>query len=410
MTEKPKKHPEPVHRLAIHRRRTPLFRFDPYSPAVDSDPFPFYKTLRDEHPCFWSEEANMWILSRYDDIVTALNDWETYSSAKGNLMDEMPNRAGATLGTTDPPRHDRLRGIIQHAFTRKAVEGLTDPVRTSANAALDALRGEKSFDFVADFSSKVTVDVLFGLFNLPRENERMVRDKAVLMVQSDPATRQKGPEHLAAFQWMGEYARDLVELRKREPGDDLLTALIQAEVNGERLADREVQMTVTTLIMAGIESLSGFLTMFALNLADHADARRRLAADPALIPDAIEESLRFNTSAQRFRRCLQRDVELHGQVMREGDFVCLAYGAGNRDERRFANADRYDIDRKPKGHLGFGGGVHACLGTAFARLASRVAFEEFLARVPDFTRVQEHLPWMSSTTFRSPTRLELAVA
>lgn len=387
-----------------------MFRFDPYSPAVDADPFPFYKTLRDEHPCFWSEEANMWVLSRYDDIVTALNDWETYSSAKGNLMDEMPNRAGNTLGTTDPPRHDRLRNIVQFAFTKKAVEGLVDPVRASANRALDAVQGERSFDFVADFSSKVTVDVLFGLFNLPRENERMVRDKAVLMVQSDPRTRQKGPEHLAAFQWMSEYAKELVELRKREPGDDLITALIQAEVAGEKLADREVQMTITTLIMAGIESLSGFLTMFALNLADHADARRRLVANPALIPDAIEESLRFNTSAQRFRRCLQKDVDLHGQTMRAGDFVCLAYGSGNRDERRFPKAELYDIDRKPKGHLGFGGGVHACLGTAFARLASRVAFEEFLKRVPKFVRVQDQLPWMPSTTFRSPIRLDLAVA
>ncbi|QCO19772.1 cytochrome P450 (plasmid) [Azospirillum brasilense] len=386
-----------------------MFRFDPYSPAVDADPFPFYKTLRDEHPCFWSEEANMWVLSRYDDIVTALNDWETYSSAKGNLMDEMPNRAGNTLGTTDPPRHDRLRSIVQFAFTKKAVEGLTEPVRASANRALDAVQGEKTFDFVSDVSSKVTVDVLFGLFNLPRENERMVRDKAVLMVQSDPRTRQKGPEHLAAFQWMSEYAKELVELRKREPGDDLITALIQAEVAGEKLADREVQMTITTLIMAGIESLSGFLAMFALNLADHADARRRLAANPALIPDAIEESLRFNTSAQRFRRCVQKDVELHGQTMRAGDFVCLAYGSGNRDERRFANAHLYDIDRKPKGHLGFGGGVHACLGTAFARLAARVACEEFLKRVPEFVRVQDQLPWMPSTTFRSPTRLELAV-
>lgn len=386
-----------------------MFRFDPYSPAVDADPFPFYNTLRDEHPCFWSEEANMWVLSRYDDIVTALNDWETYSSAKGNLMDEMPNRAGNTLGTTDPPRHDRLRSIVQFAFTKKAVEGLTEPVRASANRALDAVQGEKTFDFVSDISSKVTVDVLFGLFNLPRDNERMVRDKAVLMVQSDPRTRQKGPEHLAAFQWMSEYAKELVELRKREPGDDLITALIQAEVAGEKLADREVQMTITTLIMAGIESLSGFLAMFALNLADHADARRRLAANPALIPDAIEESLRFNTSAQRFRRCLQKDVELHGQTMRAGDFVCLAYGSGNRDERRFTNAHLYDIDRKPKGHLGFGGGVHACLGTAFARLAARVACEEFLKRVPEFVRVQDQLPWMPSTTFRSPTRLELAV-
>lgn len=151
------------------------------------------------------------------------------------------------------------------------------------------------------------------------------------------------------------------------------------------------------------------MSMFALNLADHADARRDVVADPTLLQEAIEESLRFNTSAQRFRRCLQKDVELHGQQMRAGDFVCLAYGSGNRDERQFPDPDRYDIRRKPRGHLGFGGGVHACLGTAIARLSVKVAFDEFHKVVPDYRRVQEHLPWMPSSTFRSPTRLELAV-
>lgn len=385
-----------------------MFRFDPYSPAIDADPFPFYKVLRDEHPCFWSDEANMWVLSRYDDIVTALNDWQTYSSAKGNLMDELPNRAGATLGTTDPPRHDRLRNLIQHAFAKRNLDHLADPIRASANAALDGVAGERSFDFVESVSSKITVDLLFSLLGLPRSDERTVRDKAVLMVQSDPKSRQKGPEHIAAFQWMADYARALVDERRRTPGDDLLSQFVLAEIDGEKLTDREVQLTTTTLIMAGIESLSGFLTMFALNLADHPGARRELAANLKAIPDAVEESLRFNTSAQRFRRVLMRDVVLHGQTMREGDFVCLCYGSGNRDERQFANPDVYDIARKPRGHLGFGGGVHACLGTSIARLATRIAFEEFLKRFPDFGRVQEQLPWMPSTTFRSPLRLELS--
>ncbi|HNH36426.1 MAG TPA: cytochrome P450, partial [Rhodocyclaceae bacterium] len=165
-----------------------------------------------------------------------------------------------------------------------------------------------------------------------------------------------------------------------------------------------------TLIMAGVESLGGFLAMFALNMADHADARRQCVANPALLADAIEESLRFNTSAQRFRRCLTKDHTLHGQTMREGDFVCLAYGSGNRDERQFANPDVYDIARKPKGHLGFGGSVHACLGTAIARISVKAAFEEFHKIVPEYRRVQEQLPWMPSSTFRSPLRLDLAPA
>jgi cytochrome P450 len=151
------------------------------------------------------------------------------------------------------------------------------------------------------------------------------------------------------------------------------------------------------------------MTMFALNLADQREARRAVVADASLLPEAIEESLRYNTSAQRFKRRLQRDVALHGQVMRQGDFVCLAYGSGNRDERQYPDPDRYDIGRKPRGHLGFGGGVHACLGTAIARLAVKIAFEEFHQAVPEYTRLADQLPWMPSSTFRSPLRLDLVV-
>ncbi|MDH5359520.1 MAG: cytochrome P450 [Gammaproteobacteria bacterium] len=386
-----------------------MFRFDPYSPEVDADPFPFYQTLRDEHPCFWSEEANMWILSRYADIVTALNDWETYSSAQGNLMTELPGRAGSTLGTTDPPRHDRLRSLIQMAVTKRALDHIIEPARASINEHLDAIGDASSFDFVSQVASRYTVDLLFYLFNMPEASKQAVHHNAVLMVQSDPLTHTKGPEHIAAFEWMSDFSGQLIEERKLAPGDDLMSQFIVAEIDGEKLLDREVQMTVTTLIMAGVESMSGFMSMMALNLADHPEQRRILVDDPACISDAVEESLRYNTSAQRFRRVLTRDVQLHGQTMKAGDFVGLAYGSGNRDERQFENPDIYDVTRKPKGHLGFGGGVHACLGTAIARLACKTAFEEFLKRYPDFSRVEQQLPWISSSTFRSPTRLELSI-
>jgi cytochrome P450 len=385
------------------------FSFDPYSPAVDSDPFPLYKTLRDEHPCFWSEEAGMWILSRYADIVTALNDWQTYSSASGNLMTELPNRAGSTLGTTDPPRHDRLRGLVQHAFLKRNLEALGGPMRDIAAAAVGELKGVKKFDFINDFSSKFTVRVLFAALGLPMGDEQTVRDKAVLMVQSDPVTRAKGPEHLAAYNWMRDYAAGVIAERRKNPQDDLISHFSAAEIDGDKLDEMEVLLTTTTLIMAGIESLGGFMSMFAYNMASFHEERRRVAADGNLLADAIEESLRFNTSAQRFRRRLQKDVTLHGQTMKQGDFVCLAYGSGNRDERQFANPDVYDLGRKPKGHLGFGGGVHACLGNAIARMALKIAFEEFFKVIPEFRRVEQQLPWMPSSTFRSPLRLELAV-
>ena len=383
------------------------FRFDPYAPETDANPFPAYKVLRDEYPCFWSEEAGMWVLSRYDDVLAALTNWRVYSSSKGNLIDEFPGRAGSTLGSSDPPRHDRLRALIQSAMTKRALDHVLEPARASCAAHLAEIADLDVFDFVNDFGSKVTVDLLFYLFALPRDQAEQVRDNAVLMVQTDATTRQKSAEHLAAFHWMADYAEKLVQDRKQNPGDDLLSGFITAEIDGEKLLDKEVQLTVTTLIMAGIESLSGFMGMFALNLADHPEARRALVADPALIPDAMEESLRFNTSAQRFKRTVMVDTELHGQTMKAGDAVMLAYGSANRDERMFPNPDLYDIARRPKRHVGFGGGVHSCLGAMLARVACQIVFQEFLKAVPEFTRVDEKLAWVPSSNFRSPQVLRL---
>ena len=389
------------------------FHFDPYSPAIDADPFPYYKRLRDESPCFWSEEAQMWILSRYADIVSAGQDWQTYSSASGNLMTELPGRAGATLGSSDPPKHDRLRGLIQHAFMKRNLMALEEPIRDVARSVFGQLQGVNTFDF-KDVSSQFTVKVLMAALGLPMGDEaivdeQIVRDNAVMMVQSDSRTRTKGPEHIAAYNWMQEYAGKVIAMRRAEPRNDLISNFALAEIDGDRLDDREVLLTTTTLIMAGVESLGGFMMMFAYNLATFADARRACVANPELLADAIEESLRFNTSAQRFRRRLMKDVSLHGQTMKEGDFVCLAYGSGNRDERQYPNPDAYDITRKPRGHLGFGGGVHACLGTAIARLAVKIAFDEFHKVVPNYARVADQLAWMPSSTFRSPLVLDLAV-
>ena len=291
---------------------------------------------------------------------------------------------------------------------RKAMKALAEPIRAIAAEAAAPLAKEKQFDFIEDFSSKFTVRVLFAALGLPMGDERTVRDKAVLMVQTDPKTRAKGPEHIAASDWMRDYAAGVIAERRANPQNDLISHFSTAEIDGDRLDEREVLLTTTTLIMAGIESLGGFMSMFALNMADYADARAACVKDPELLADAIEESLRFNTSAQRFRRCVTKDTELHGQTMKAGDFVCLAYGSGNRDERKYENPDVYDIARKPRGHLGFGGSVHACLGTAIARMSVKIAMEEFHKVVPNYARVQQQLPWMPSSTFRSPMVLEFA--
>lgn len=386
-----------------------MFTFDPYSPEIDANPYPAYETLRAEYPVFWSEEAQMWVLSRHKDIVMALNDWEIFSSAQGNMLNELPGRAGSTLGTTDPPRHDRLRALIQKAVTKRALSHLIEPAQTSARKHIEDLKGRSQFDFVSEFSSKYTVDLIFYLFNMPKDDQETVRDKAVLMVQTDAKTRQKGPEHLAAFEWMKEYANNLVQERKKNPGDDLLSQFILSEIDDDKLRDEEILLTVTTLIMAGIESLSGFMTMLFKNITDFPEVRDALVADPSLIPDAIEESLRYNTSAQRFRRTIAKEITLHGQTMQPGDKVCLAYGSANRDVEMFENPDLYDLRRKPKGHLGFGGGIHACLGTAIARLACKTAAEEMLKAFPQIAKVEQELRWMPSSNFRSPLELQLAI-
>ena len=383
--------------------------FDLYSPEIDADPFPYYEILREQHPCYWSDSGNLWILSRYDDIVQATRDWETFSSSQGNMIDELPGRAGATLGTTDPPRHDRLRALSQAAFARKNVEQLIAPTLDIADRALVRICERKEFEFINDFSSQITVGVLFRTMGLPERDHADIRRKVILAVSTDKSVKGRNPEHIAAFKELSDFLTAEVAMRRAKATDDLITHLAEAEIDGDRLSEREVVLTTATFVMAGVESLSSFMSMFALNLHDHPDARRRIVANPALVEPAIEESLRFNTSAQRFKRTVMREIELHGETMHVGDKVALAFGSGNRDWRKFPNPDVYDIDRHPQGHLGFGAGKHFCLGSQMARLVTAVAMKRFLERVPEYHLAVDEIAWNSSSNFRSPSALPFAM-
>ena len=382
--------------------------FDLYSPAIDADPFPYYAELRDKYPCYWSEGARLWILSRYDDIVEAARDWQTFSSSQGNMIDELPGRAGATLGTTDPPRHDRLRALSQAAFLKRNLDRLVEPTLEIADRALERILAQGTFEFINDFSSQITVGLLFRTMGLPARDHAEIRRKVILAISTDKEAKGRTPAHIAAFQELSDFLTAEVAVRRTHPTDDLITHLAEAEIDGDRLSEREVVLTTATFVMAGVESLSSFMSMFALNLHDYPDARRRLQADPALIAPAIEESLRFNTSAQRFKRVVMRETSLHGQTLRAGDKVALAFGSGNRDERKFPDPDRFDIERRPQGHLGFGSGKHFCLGSQMARLVTEVAMRRFLDRVPDYHLTVEKIAWNSSSNFRSPTALPFA--
>lgn len=383
--------------------------FDLYSTEIDANPFPYYEALREHNPCYWSESGRIWILSRYQDVADAAQDWQTYSSARGNLIDEIPDRAGGTLGTTDPPRHDRLRALAQAAFMKKNLDHLIEPTVAMAHKSIDRILDVRDFDFVADFSSEITVGAIFRLLGLPDRDRAETRNKVVLSISTDKAVRGRNPELDRAFRELADFVTEEVGLRRQNPRDDLVTRLAEAKIDGDRLSDREVILTTAMFVVAGVESLSSFMSIFAVNLQESSDARRRLVQEPGLIAQAIEESLRFNTSAQRFKRVLTRDVELHGQIMRAGDSVALAYGSANRDRRKFENPDRYDIDRRPQGHLGFGLGKHFCIGSQFARLITETAMRCFLERVPDFALRQRDFPWVPSSNFRSPMALPMRV-
>lgn len=383
--------------------------FDLYSPDIDRDPFPMYEWLREEHPAYWNDQDKYWVLSRYDDVLNAAQDWETYSSTSGNLIDEIPGRTGATLGTTDPPRHDRLRALAQAAFMKKNFGYIVEPTKEVAAEAADACAKKGTFDYVADFSSTITVKVLMPLMGLPVLEPSEIRNKVVLAISTDRTVRGRNDELNAAFKWITEFIAREVENRRKNPQDDLVTRLAEAEIDGDRLDDREVMLTTATFVMAGIESLSSFMTTLALNLHDHGDAREQLTADPALMPKAIEESLRFNTSAQRFKRTVAKEHELHGKTLHIGERVVVAYGSANRDPRKFENPDVYDIDRNPRGHLGFGYGKHLCLGSQLARMVSEVALNTFLERIPNFELVTRDFDWVSSSNFRSPKELPFKV-
>ncbi len=384
--------------------------FDLYSKSIDADPFGQYRALRDDHPCYWSDKAQIWFLSRYDDVVEAAQNWRIFSSSRGNLIDEIPGRSGGTLGTTDPPRHDRLRALAQAAFLKKNLDHVVEPTRQMADAALDAIIEKGEFDFVADYSSAVTVGIIFQLLGLPARDHVETRNKVVLSVSSDKAARGRNPSLDAAFKELNEFIAEEVAIRRAEPRDDLVTHLAEAEIDGDKLTEREVVLTTSMFVVAGVESLSSFMSIFALNMHDYPEARRRLRESPDLMAQAIEESLRFNTSAQRFKRVLTQSHEMHGQTMREGDGVALLYGAANRDERKFPDADVYDIDRLPQGHLGFGMGKHFCIGSHFARLVTEVAMTRYLERVPEYDLCTRDFDWVSSSNFRSPMTLPFRVA
>jgi cytochrome P450 len=384
---------------------TTAVRYDPFAHELHDDPYPVYRILRDEHPAYFVEQHGFWVLSRYDDVRSALRDWQSFSSAGGNVVDDPPERVGRTLGTTDPPRHDELKAIVNTAFTVKRVTTLEGVMRTYVQELVAACGERDSFDVVADLSAPFTSRVMGDLLGIPRADHDQMKAWRNAMVHREPNRMGFTVEGQAAFKDLLAYTLQLVQSRKASLGEDLISDLVKAEAGGIRLSDDEIAVTALTVLGAGFQSMNYFVSNAVHALALHEGARREVVADLGLVPQALEEVLRWDSPAQGFARTMTGDRELHGQQLRQGERVLLLLGSANRDDRFFPDADTFDIHRGQVRHLAFGMGTHFCIGASLGRLAGRIAIEELLTAVPDHAVDRSSIGRIHSPTFRGFQRL-----
>lgn len=385
------------------------FDFDPYAIGVQENPYPYYAVLRREHPLYWCAKANTWALSRYEDIFMACSDPARFSSARGNVLDDDPARMGNTLGTSDPPKHDRLRGLVNAAFMRGRVLEREARLREITCEYIDAFVSAGGGDLIQQLTARISTSTICDLLGFERADHVQLKQWVDGLVYRDPVTRQLPPSGHEARAAMVAYASTAIEARRQAPRDDLISALIAAEVEGNKLTASDLMHTVSTLLGAGIESASSFIGNAMLALAEHPDQAQLLAADLSKAPQAIEEMLRYDTPTQRFHRTATQDIELHGQTIRAGHSVLVMYGSANRDERKFPDPDRFDITRAPGRHLAMGQGTHFCLGAQLAKSMSRIFLEEWFARVARFQVLHERVKRMHSPVFRGLSAMPVSL-
>jgi cytochrome P450 len=362
--------------------------YDPFDFEIDTDPYPIWKRLREERPLYHNERYDFYALSRFDDVEQALVDWRTYSSAKGTLLELIKSGMDIPRGSIifeDPPDHDLHRGLLSRVFTPRKMGAIEPQVREFCARCLDPLVGTGGFDFIHDLGAQMPMRTIGMLLGIPEQDQEELRDRIDQGLRlgegtmPDPAA-QEARDQSNAFE---EY----IDWRAEHPSDDLMTELLRAEYQDadgtrRRLTRDEVLGYVNLLAAAGNETTTRLIGWTGKVLADNPDQRRELVEDRSLVPRAIEELLRFEPPSPVQGRHVTSDVEHHGQVVPEGSAMLLLNASGNRDERRFADPDRFDIRRRIDHHLAFGYGTHFCLGAALARLEGRIALDEVLARFP----------------------------
>ena len=384
-----------------------MVRFNPFSYEFHDDPFPVYRQLRDEAPAYHDDDLGFWALSRYDDVARALHDPDTFCSRFGITLEE--GSALPMLLTTDPPDHTALRRLVSRAFTPRRVADLESAIRTLSTGYLDRLRDRAAADLIVDYAAPLPMDVISRLLGVPDGDQEELRGWSDALLHRAEGDMEVTPAGIDAAYQLYKYFSAFVAERRAAPGDDdLAGALVAAESDGERLTDDQVVGFLFLLIIAGNETTTKLLGNCLLAMQRFPRERAKVIADPARIPDAVEEILRYEGSTQVMARTLTREVALHDRKMPRGDKVLLLLGSGNRDERVWDDPDAYDIDRSwPTHHLAFGHGIHVCLGAALARLEMRVGLEEFLGRYPGYEIDERALERVHSGNVRGYSRMPI---
>ena len=370
--------------------------YDPYSRAIQEDPFSAYRHFLEDEPCTYNPKMDFYALFRFEDVWRATVVWQTCSSSLGPSLEnrgQLPGELFSIIGL-DPPRHTRLRNLVSRGFTPNRIAALENDVRRLAAHYLDPLRGEARFDVQQAFAVKLPMDVISVLLGIPEADRDAYRDTVDRGLQRDPDTGRPAPENLGMLGKSRAYVLHLLAERRKQPRDDLISVLADAEYEEadgrkRRLSDDEVAAFTTLLAAAGAETTAKLIGNLVVYLSRHPDQRRWVFEDAAArLPGAVEEALRYDAPSQFQGRVAMRDVTYHGVEVPEGARVALVTGAASRDRREFPEPDRFDVRRRPERSIYFGHGHHLCLGKSLARLEARVAMEELVRRWPDW-RVDE---------------------
>jgi cytochrome P450 len=381
-----------------------------HAPAIDFEndafarevPYAMFDWLRENDPVRWYDWPHgqgYWAITRHDDLVAVHKDTKTYSSETGAtaLEDLAPDaiEARKSMIDTDPPRHTRLRGLVNREFTPRAVAAYENLLRELTRVILDEALPLGEFDFVEHVAAPLPIQVLCRILGVPPDDNRLLIDWGDRMIGStDPAMSDMSYEHpesdayrLLPFRSpaaveLWRYGHGIAEQRRAQPRDDIVSKLVHAEIDGERLTAREFDVMFLLLVVAGNETTRQAIAHGMLALMEHPEEFRRLRDDPLLMPTAVDEIIRWATPVLHFRRTATCDVELRGKTIGEGDKVVTWYISANRDERVFDDPYRFDVGRRPNDHVSFGrGGPHFCLGAHLAKLEVKVMFEELLPRL-----------------------------